>query len=169
MEKPLLEGGACGGRAGKINDQRTGPGAGGNGVPLGLQQRCQAGVIGAQRIHADRSFGLAVKGGCQRKGLCPELRIEQLRNRAGQAVVDRKPLQRVRKIAFRNSSPGSAAQNSVDHAGSAGFAQRPGQLDRFIDGGGQRHIHIPRLRQACTQYGTHRRIQLGDGLFCELV
>ena len=128
-------------------------------MPLGLQQCCQAGVIGAQRIHADRSFGLAVKGGCQRKGLCPELRIEQLRNRAGEAVVDRKPLQRVRKIGLRNSSPGSAAQHSVDH----------GQLDRFIDGGGQRHIHIPRLRQACTQYGTHRRIQLGDGLFCELV
>ena len=62
-----------------------------------------------------------------------------------------------------------AAQHGVDHARSAGFTQCLRQLDRFIHGGGQRHIHVPRLGQPRPQHSAYRRVQLGDRLFRELI
>ena len=100
MEKPFFECRARGGRTGKLHDQRPRPGAGRHGMALLLQKRGQGGIVRAQCVDADRRLRLFIKCGGQGERLCPELRIEKLGHRAGQAVVDREPVQRVGKISL---------------------------------------------------------------------
>ena len=169
VEKPFFKGRACGGRTGKLYHQRPGPGAGRYGMALALQQRRQRGVVGAQGVHADGRFRLVVKGGDQRESLLTELLIKQLRYRAGQAVVRCQSVQRVGKVALANFGGSGAAQHGVDHARSAGLTQCLRQLDRFIHGGGQRHIHVSRLGQPRPQHSAYRCVQLVDRLFRELI
>ena len=98
MEKPFFECRARGGRTGKLHDQRPRPGAGRHGMALLLQKRGQGGIVRAQCVDADRRLRLFIKCGGQGERLLPELRIEKLGHRAGQAVVDRaKPARRHRR------------------------------------------------------------------------
>ena len=105
-------------------------------MALLLQKRGQVGIVRAQCVDADRRLRLFVKCGGQGERLRPELRIEKLGHRAGQAVVDREPVQRVGKIGLGDIGGSGAAQHGVDHTCGAGFSQCPRQLDRFIHSGG---------------------------------
>ena len=123
MEKPFFECRARGGRTGKLHDQRPRPGAGRRGMALLLQKRGQGGIVRAQCVDADCRLRFFIKCGGQGERLRPELRIEKLGHRAGQAVVDREPVQRVGKIGLGDIGGSGAAQHGVDHACGAGFSQ----------------------------------------------
>ena len=110
MEKPFFECRARGGRTGKLHDQRPRPGAGRHGMALLLQKRGQGGIVRAQCVDADRRLRLFIKCGGQGERLLPELRIEKLGHRAGQAVVDREPVQRGGKIGLGDIGGSGAAK-----------------------------------------------------------
>lgn len=84
---PFLKPAARGGRTGKLTHSAPGR-AGRHGMTLLLQKRGQGGIVRAQCVDADCRFGLFIKCGGQGERLRPELCIEKLGHRAGQAVVD---------------------------------------------------------------------------------
>ena len=98
MEKPFLNAALA---AGEPATPRPAPPARGRASRYGpscCKKRGQGSIVRAQCVDADRRLRLFIKCGGQGERLRPELRIEKLGHRAGQAVVDREPVQRVGKI-----------------------------------------------------------------------